>query len=134
LQTSINVADQQAIDLTLPVAQQKQMGVIAKRPIANAAWRYKTKPDQAYHVTYWERLQKLAYDFTAGDAKNAASIALRFTLSVPGVHTAIVGTKNPDRWRENAKLLEAGPLPKETFDMIRACWKAVADKSWVGQI
>jgi aryl-alcohol dehydrogenase-like predicted oxidoreductase len=55
-------------------------------------------------------------------------------LSVPGVHTAIVGTKNPARWRENAALLEAGPLPKKEFEAIRARWKAVADKTWVGQI
>jgi aryl-alcohol dehydrogenase-like predicted oxidoreductase len=133
LQTSVNIADQEALELTLPLAHQKNMAVIAKRPIANAAWRYAEKPPNSYHVTYWERLQKLDYDFLKGDPKQAASIALRFTLSVPGVHTAIVGTKNPTRWRENADLLNAGPLPKEQFDAIRARWKQVAEKSWIGQ-
>ncbi len=134
LQTSVSIADQEAIDLTLPLAQQRQMGVIAKRPIANAVWRRPGKPDSPYHLPYWERLQKLQYDFLRGELKEAASIALRFTLSVPGVHTAIVGTKNPRRWRENAELLKAGPLPKETFDAIRARWRALAEPSWVGQI
>ncbi len=133
LQTSVSIADQESLELTLPLARERGIGVVAKRPIANAAWRYSEKPTNSYHQVYWERLQKLNYDFLKGDAKQAASIALRFTLSVPGVHTAIVGTKNPNRWRENAELLQAGPLPKEQFEAIRARWKEVADKSWIGQ-
>jgi len=131
LQTSVSIADQEAIDLTLPLARERQMGVIAKRPIGNAAWRYPQRPDNAYHLPYWERLQKLNYDFVRGP--QAVSIALRFTLSVPGVHTAIVGTKNPARWRENAALLEAGPLPADQFEAIRTRWRATAEPEWVGQ-
>src|SRR5262249_1415451 len=133
LQTSVSTADQEAIDLTLPLAAQRQMGVIAKRPIANAAWRYTQKPDNTHHLPDWERLQKLDYDFLRGDPAQAVATALRFTLSVPGVHTAIVGTTKPGRWRENAALLEAGPLPAETFEQIRRRWRQVADASWVGQ-
>src|SRR5439155_923526 len=126
LQTSVSIADQEAIDLTLPLARERQMGVIAKRPIANAAWRTGQKPANAYHHTYWERLQKLDYDFLRGDVSQAVAIALRFTLSVPGVCTAIVGTTNPERWRQNAELLKAGPLPQEQFDKIRERWRQVA--------
>jgi aryl-alcohol dehydrogenase-like predicted oxidoreductase len=133
LQTSVSFADQEAIELTLPLARQRQMGVIAKRPIANAAWRYTSKPENAYHQTYWERLQKLNYDWLRANPQQAASVALRFTLGVPGVHTAIVGTKNPTRWRENAAILGAGPLPAKDFEVIRARWRAAADPAWIGQ-
>jgi aryl-alcohol dehydrogenase-like predicted oxidoreductase len=133
LQTSVSIADQQAVDLTLPEAVKRQVGVIAKRPIANAAWRHPKLPDNAYYHAYWQRLQKLNYDFTRGDASSAVPIALRFTLSTPGVHTAIVGTAKPGRWRENAHILEAGPLRREQYDAIRSTWRKLAEPSWVGQ-
>jgi aryl-alcohol dehydrogenase-like predicted oxidoreductase len=134
LQTSINIADQEAINLTVPMAREKQMGIIAKRPIANAAWKTGHRPIDSYHHEYWNRLRKLHYDFLQSDVNRGISIALRFTLSVPGVHTAIVGTKKPERWRENARLLEAGPLGKTEFDAIRERWEECAPRTWIGQI
>jgi aryl-alcohol dehydrogenase-like predicted oxidoreductase len=134
LQTSLSIADQEAIDLTLPLARERQMGVIVKRPLGNAVWRYATKPDNGYVQPYWERLQALAYDFLKSDAQKIASIALNFTLNVPGVHTAIVGTAKPGRWRENAALLAPGPLEPDRFDAIRSRWRATAKSTWVGQI
>jgi len=135
LQTSINIADQEAIELTMPLARERQMGVIAKRPIANFAWKTGHKPMNSYHHEYWERLRKLNYDFLRNsDLEKTISIALRFTLSMPGVHTAIVGTTKPERWQENAKLLEAGPLSKDEFQAIRHRWEEVAPRIWVGQI
>jgi aryl-alcohol dehydrogenase-like predicted oxidoreductase len=133
LQTSINIADQQNIDLAVPEARARGMGIIAKRPIANAAWKTGAKPVNAYHHVYWERLQQLDYDFLHDDLESAIATALRFTLSVPGVATAIVGTTHPERWKQNAALLESGPLEPERFKAIRARWKAVSRPDWVGQ-
>ena len=134
LQVSINIADQEAIDLTLPVAREKNIGVIAKRPIANVAWKTGHKPIDSYHHEYWERLRKLNYDFLRNsEREKTIGIALRFALQVPGVHTAIVGTKHPDRWEQNAKLLEAGALSEAEFQAIRHRWEEVAPRIWVGQ-
>jgi aryl-alcohol dehydrogenase-like predicted oxidoreductase len=133
LQTSINIADQEPADLTLPVAREKDIGVIAKRPIANVAWRHNSGEEAGYGRAYWERLQKLQYDFLQGDVEEGAAIALRFTLSLPGVHTAIVGTAKPGRWAQNAKVLESGHLPQEQVDTIRKRWKEVAQPDWTGQ-
>jgi len=133
LQTSISIADQEAIDLTLPLARARKMGVIAKRPLANAAWRYRRRPE-SYYADYWERLRDLDYPFVRDTPASAAGIALRFTLSVPGVHTAIVGTAKPGRWQENAALLAAGALPRRELDAIRARWREKADPSWEGQV
>jgi aryl-alcohol dehydrogenase-like predicted oxidoreductase len=134
LQTSISIADQEAIDLTLPLALAKNMGVIAKRPIANAAWKTKARPNDPYAQPYWERIQKLNYSFINGNLGESIAVALRFTLSVPGVHTAIVGTTKPGRWKENADLVNRGMLGKEEFEAIRSKWKDTAGKDWIGQV
>lgn len=139
LQTSVNVCDQECIELLLPLAQEKRMGVIAKRPIANAVWRYEESPKNEYHVEYWKRLQALQYPFAQGEARTdqgpdgAAGIAMRFTAMQPGVHVLIVGTTKPERWKQNAELLKAGPLSKELLESIRATWKKTATSDWTGQ-
>ncbi len=134
LQTSINIADQEALELTLPLAREKKMGVIAKRPIANVAWKSGHKPENSYHQTYWDRLRTLKYPFLESALlEKTIRVALRFTLSVPGVCTAIVGTKNPERWAENARLLEAGSLGESEYREIRQRWEDVAPRTWIGQ-
>ncbi len=133
LQTSVSIADQECLGLTLPEAVKHDIGVIAKRPIANAAWRTGSKPDNGYVHTYWGRLQELDYDFLRGDLNESIATALRFTLSSPGVHTAIVGTANPDRWRSNAELARRGNLPAEEYEALRARWYAIARPDWTGQ-
>ncbi len=134
LQTSVSIADQEAVELTLPPAHARGMGVIAKRPLANVAWRYARKPAEAYHQTYWSRLRTLEYPFLRDASDAAVATALRFTLSVPGVGTAIVGTTKPGRWQQNAASLRAGALPPADFERIRARWREVADASWRGQV
>jgi aryl-alcohol dehydrogenase-like predicted oxidoreductase len=133
LQISVSIADQEALDLVLPAARAKSIGVIAKRPIANAIWKESSKPAE-YYQPYWERLHKLDYDFLGANSGQDIATALKFTLSVDGVHTAIVGTTKPDRWKQNAELVQTGPLDRERFNAIRSRWKSVAAPDWVGQI
>ena len=132
LQISVSIADQESIDLVLPQAKARNMGVIAKRPIANAAWKTGSKPANEYHHAYWERLGPLDYPFLKAPLEDAISTALRFTLSLD-VHTAIVGTTRPGRWAENAAMLQRGPLDPKQINEIRARWRAVAKPDWVGQ-
>jgi hypothetical protein len=132
LQISVSIADQEALDLVLPSAQAQGIGVIAKRPIANAIWKESSKPVE-YYQPYWERLRQLDYDFLRTNSGQDIATALRFTLSAQGVHTAIVGTTKPERWKQNADLLLDGPLDSRRFNAIRSRWKSVATPDWVGQ-
>jgi hypothetical protein len=134
LQISVSIADQEAIDRVLPAAVARGMGVIAKRPIANAAWRHgKRPPADWYTRPYWDRLRALDYDFLGRGVEDAAAIALRFTLGTAGVSTAIVGTTRPERVAQNLAHAGGGPLPRREYEAIRARWRSVAPPDWTGQ-
>ncbi len=134
-QTSVSIADQEAIELTVPLAIEREMGIIAKRPIANAVWRHDAKPDDSYHHEYWDRIQTLQYDFLDKNMSESVAIALNFTLAVEGVDTAIVGTTKPGRWKENAEMLEQIDSSEKDYQRIRERWAELSDgKDWKGQV
>ncbi|GAC1365336.1 MAG: aldo/keto reductase [Ktedonobacteraceae bacterium] len=124
IELSLNIADQEAIDQLLPLTTARKMGVVAKRPLANLAWQNRNQPLAEPAKIYKERLRRLHYDFLAHEGFDTAAIALRFTISIPGVHTAIVGTTNPDHLAHNVAALGAGPLPQAQFEEIRARWRS----------
>ena len=132
LQTSVNIADQEAIELTIPAAVARDIGVIAKRPIANAAWLFSRWRVGDYEKPYWRRLKKLRYDFSAAIPKRRRRNGAALHAERPRCSTAIVGTTQPSRWAENAALAADGPLERSRFDAIRARWLAAADSDWVG--
>jgi aryl-alcohol dehydrogenase-like predicted oxidoreductase len=134
-QTSVNLADQEAITLTLPRAVERSMGILAKRSLANAVWKYKEKPENAYYHEYWDRLRQIDYRFLhSGTLANSLATALRFSLSVPGVTAAIVGSKSEERFRQTLTLVPPSTLPADQFECIRRIWSERASSSWVGQV
>lgn len=142
IETSINIADQLNLDTVLPIARKNNLGVIAKRPIANAAWKEHSEQPGLYAnyaSEYHNRLKQMKLNpadlAIKGSAKDAwAELALRFTLSQPGVHTAIIGTTNPANARANIAAAEKGPLPADIVEKIRAAFsQADPGKKWTGQ-
>lgn len=142
LQTSISIADQANIDWVLPVAREHDVGVMAKRPIANAAWKdLGEQPGlyRSYAATYTERLAQMSLEptalgFNSPPEQAWPELAMRFTLSQPGVHTAIIGTTNPENARANLAAVEKGPLPGGVVQKIRQAFRAAdPEDAWVGQ-
>jgi aryl-alcohol dehydrogenase-like predicted oxidoreductase len=65
-----------------------------------------------------------------------AEIALRFTVSIEGVHSAIIGTTRPENAERNIQYSEKGPLPAEVVKKIRFAFEkaqASAGGGWSGQ-
>lgn len=127
LQTSVNITDQRDIYGILKTAEDKGMGIIAKRPVANAPWRFNERPAGHYCEDYWHRWKKMNLNFDM----DWQEIALRFTAFTSVVDTCIVGTSNIDHLRENIKIIEKGPLPNDIYNLIRESFKE-NDDNWIG--
>lgn len=128
IQTSVNFADQIDIGDTLTAAKEKGIGVIAKRSIANAPWRFTEQPEGSYAEAYWIRMQKMGLDY--GD--NWLDTALRFTAFTDGVSTSIVGTTNPGHLKKNIGIVGKGALSTDEYNAIREAFKQNED-NWTGQ-
>jgi aryl-alcohol dehydrogenase-like predicted oxidoreductase len=116
-ETSVNLVDQWSLTRILPAAQGH--GVIAKRPLANAPWRFEERPVGHYAEAYWERVRTLALTPADGDW---VGTAVRFSAHAPGVSSAIVGTASPEHIQAAASAVGRGPLPAEELARWRDAW------------
>lgn len=144
IETSVNICDQANMDSVLPLAVQNNIGVLAKRPIANAAWRDSSEQGgmyKNYAQTYSDRLARMAITPAdlgfPGDAAAAwPEIALRFTLAQPGVTAAIVGTTRVANAERNLEIVYKGALSEESVAALRASFQraqAADGTPWPGQ-
>jgi aryl-alcohol dehydrogenase-like predicted oxidoreductase len=143
IEMSVNFVDQVNLDQALPHARTSNVGVIAKRPIANAAWKdISQQPGmyKSYAAEYTKRFAQLKLtpaDLGFGNVPPDQAwpeIALRFTLSFPGVHTAIIGTTNPKHAEANLRYVQNGPLRPEVVEKIRSAYReADPNGEWKGQ-
>ena len=142
LETSVNIADQMNLDTVLPAARKNNLGVIAKRPIANAAWKEPSEQPGFYGTyasEYHRRLKQMKLNptdlgFTDPPDQAWTELALRFTLSQVGVHAAIIGTTNPEHARANIAAARKGPLPPQFVQKIREAFlRADPQRRWTGQ-
>lgn len=134
LETSVSIVDQDAIGRTLPLARDLQVGVVAKRPIANAVFACQTLPESPYVHSYWHRYQALQEKYAWPDAMASADTFLRFVLSVDEVDTAVLGTASSRHLAANLESLRSGPLPVGERERIRSEWRGLAASAeWAGE-
>ncbi|MBI2965192.1 MAG: aldo/keto reductase [Chloroflexi bacterium] len=115
LQTSFNLVDQKARKTLFPDAEKRGMGVIVKRPIANAAWGAAADPRPYQHLpSYTEEYFRRAQSMQAegpipGDPGDRILLAIGFTFAHPEVDVAIVGTQRPEHLRSNIEMVSKRP-------------------------
>ena len=115
VQVTFNILNQTALDEVLPAAQCAGIGVVAKRPIANARLLPPDSP-QFHGGPYWDPVRSLLTDEGAWD--DPLECSLRFTLSHPVITSAIIGTTNALHARENANRARGEALSPKLLDAL----------------
>jgi aryl-alcohol dehydrogenase-like predicted oxidoreductase len=125
-----------------PAARQRQVGILARVPLASGLLTGKMRPDSAFEADdhrgfnrHGERFDKgetfsgVPYDvglkavdrllpLVPTDA-TLARTALRWTLMFPEVTCAIPGAKTPEQARDNAGAADLPPLSDATMAVVR---------------
>jgi aryl-alcohol dehydrogenase-like predicted oxidoreductase len=130
VQTSISLCDQANLAQRLPFAREHGIGVVAKRPLAGAVWRFDSRPGEYAEGLYWDRFRAMGIDPAGMDWP---ALALRFAAHVPGVSSAIVGTNKPENFMRNVAIVAQGPLDAGLQERIERAFSA-HDQHWVGLI
>ncbi len=134
IETSVNLFDQWSLERILPTAYAKGLGVIAKRPLANAPWRFAQRPVGNYCEVYWERMMAMLHNIDIGDwKKNMDELTLRFSAYAPGVSCAITGTSSVANLERNIACASMGALPHEIVATLRSAYRKY-DDYWIGQV
>ena len=120
LQTTFNLVDQKARHNIFDRARAQGVGIIGKRPIANAVWRSGKSPADyvAVRTLFAERAEAItAMGPIPGEPDDPIATALGFVLAHEEVNTSIVGTRNPAHMLENIQVLETQlPIPESVVE------------------
>lgn len=113
IQTSFSPVDQKPRLELFDLIEKRNLGLIAKRPIANGAWAEArgSAAGAGSVADYVSRARAIREEGPIPDEPDDPILAsLGFTLQHPAVDVAIVGTRNKDHVLENAALLERLPI------------------------
>lgn len=131
VQASVNVCDQASLSRALADAAARGLGIVAKRPLANAPWNPgAAHPDDAAAADYRDRWRALHLEDLGLDPRE---LAIRFAAFAPGVSTAIVGTRRLEHLAELQALVAKGPLPTDVLGGITTRF-ANLGQAWPGMI
>jgi len=129
VQCSVSIADQRALDAAIPRAIQRGVAVLAKRPLANTAWRSDQRPAAPDRAAYWDRLRAMGLPPPGVDP---AEHALRFVLAQP-ISAALVGTTDLAHLRAAIAAAARGPLDDAAAAHAREAFRK-HDRGWDGVI
>ncbi|BCM91258.1 aldo-keto reductase IolS [Abditibacteriota bacterium] len=146
LQVIFNIFRQKLVDELFPVAQQNNIGIIARVPLASGlltgkfGHNHQFSPDdhrnfnangesfnagETFAGVPFERGVELAQKVHAivGNTAPLATLALRWILDFPAVSTVIPGAKNPRQAHQNVQASGLAPLSSEVHAKLRELYQ-----------
>lgn len=142
LQVIFNIFRQKLVDELLPVAAEKNIGVIVRLPLASGLLSGKYTADTTFDETDHRHFNRDGQCFNVGETfaglpftkgvaladtikpwvpegLTMAQMAMRWILDHPEVTTIIPGASRPQQAIENARVSDLEPLPQELHDKLR---------------
>jgi aryl-alcohol dehydrogenase-like predicted oxidoreductase len=130
VQCSVSVVDQGVLAGAVAKARARGVGVLAKRALGNAPWRFSQRPPEPDVAEAWERFRALAPD-PAGLSWGA--LFARFAAFAPGVSSMLLGTAAPAHLADAIAAVAQGPLPAAQVAALRDAFARIG-AGWGGRI
>jgi aryl-alcohol dehydrogenase-like predicted oxidoreductase len=141
VQIIFNIVRQRPADRFLAEAANRDVGVLARVPLASGLLTGKLRRDSGFEATDHRAFNRHGESFDAGETFSGldyetglaiveelrplvpegatlAQMALRWILMTRGVTAAIPGARSPDQARANAAAADFAPLPRATMEAI----------------
>jgi|GEM_PF-165306 len=116
VQICISLADQEALGSIIDKITAKDIGIIAREPLAQGfltAYTGRTLAEESARSRAEIRSRKrrsMQFEFLVKSDRSLAQAAIQFALQVPGVSTVIPCMVTPEHLDENLRALSAAPL------------------------
>jgi len=139
IQLAYNALRLEMEESVLPLAQKKNVGIIARVPLYYGILAGKFNPDSTFPandhrshtlapatmrqlVPRAEKIREIAA-IPAGDSARFGQWSLKFILAHPAVSTVIPGARNPLQAEKNCSASDGKPLPVAQVNAVREMWK-----------
>lgn len=162
IQCSVSVVDQAVLGGAVAQARSRGLGVLAKRALGNAPWRFATRPQAGDVAEAWERFRALCSELADPDGRAGAPAApaeasrwapvveaagapagggampwaevfTRFAGHAPGVDALLVGTSRAAHLLAAVDAVGRGPLEAARVESLQAAF-ARRGAGWQGRI
>ena len=130
VQCSVSVIDQGPLPGAVAEAASRGIGVLGKRPLGNAPWRFPGRPPEPDVAEAWDRFAALA---PAPSPLGWTDLFVRFAAHSPGVSAVLIGTGSPGHLAEAVGSFDRGGLDPAVAEALRDGFRRVGSR-WTGRV